>query len=40
MKELFYVELGKRFEEIRQMEQNATPDETQVRHSRLIEIMG
>lgn len=39
MKELFYVELGKRFEEIRQMEQNATPDETQVRHSRLIEII-
>lgn len=39
MKDIFYVELGKRFEEIRQMEQTATAEEIQERNLRLLEII-
>lgn len=37
MRDIFYVELGKRAEEIRQMELAATPEETQTRNLHLLE---
>lgn len=39
MKDIFYMELGKRFEEIRQMEQTATAEEIQEQNLRLLEII-